>query len=248
MGDPIPGARRPVTRTWCLAPLRAALVRSCSSSPACRPPLTTAGPARGVGGAIVDSPRSRVISVRPLGRRSPSRASRLLEAPGTASRPVPTGLYRSRSRGHARAPRRGESHLGLGLLTCVDGLVLAERPHRLSLHGWWHGPDHPAVHGLVVAASSSPHLGDAGSFAVLAAPALRARVSPSWPVWSPRVVAGRDGRRAESLARALGPAHAGVAATRARSLLREAIRGAAVAVVCAWPSPPWAPAVARALD
>jgi len=50
------------------------------------------------------------------------------------------------------------------------------------------------------------------------------------------VVAGRDLRRAEALARALGPAHAGVGVdVRDVEACRLAIRGAAVAVVCAGP-------------
>ena len=50
------------------------------------------------------------------------------------------------------------------------------------------------------------------------------------------VVAGRDPRRAEALARALGPAHASVGVdVRDGEACRLAIRGAAVAVVCAGP-------------
>lgn len=50
------------------------------------------------------------------------------------------------------------------------------------------------------------------------------------------VVAGRDPRRAEALARALGPAHASVGVdVRDGAACRLAIRGAAVAVVCAGP-------------
>jgi hypothetical protein len=61
------------------------------------------------------------------------------------------------------------------------------------------------------------------------------------------VVAGRDGRRAESLARALGPEHAGVSAdVRDLAACRQALRGAAVAVVCAGPFSALGSAPARA--
>jgi hypothetical protein len=50
------------------------------------------------------------------------------------------------------------------------------------------------------------------------------------------IVAGRDPRRAEALARALGPEHTGVAAdARVLASCRQAIRGAGVTVVCAGP-------------
>jgi hypothetical protein len=61
------------------------------------------------------------------------------------------------------------------------------------------------------------------------------------------IVAGRDARRAEALALALGPAHAGVAAdVRDVDACRRAIRGAAVAVVCAGPFSALGRAPARA--
>ncbi len=61
------------------------------------------------------------------------------------------------------------------------------------------------------------------------------------------VVAGRDRRRAEALARALGPEHVGVAAdVREIAACRQAIRGAAVAVVCAGPFSALGSAPARA--
>jgi len=61
------------------------------------------------------------------------------------------------------------------------------------------------------------------------------------------VVAGRDGRRAETLARALGPEHAGVVAdVRDLAACRQAVRGAAVAVVCAGPFSALGSAPARA--
>jgi hypothetical protein len=61
------------------------------------------------------------------------------------------------------------------------------------------------------------------------------------------IVAGRDGRRAETLARALGPEHAGATAdVREVDACRRAIRGAAVAVVCAGPFSALGSAPARA--
>jgi saccharopine dehydrogenase-like protein len=61
------------------------------------------------------------------------------------------------------------------------------------------------------------------------------------------IVAGRDPRRAEALARALGPEHAGVGAdARELAACRRAIRGAAVAVVCAGPFSALGEAPARA--
>ena len=61
------------------------------------------------------------------------------------------------------------------------------------------------------------------------------------------IVAGRDPRRAEALARALGPEHAGVGAdARELAACRRAIRGAAVAVVCAGPFSALGGAPARA--
>jgi hypothetical protein len=61
------------------------------------------------------------------------------------------------------------------------------------------------------------------------------------------IVAGRDPRRAEALARALGPEHAGMGAdVRELAACRRAIRGAAVAVVCAGPFSALGEAPARA--
>jgi hypothetical protein len=61
------------------------------------------------------------------------------------------------------------------------------------------------------------------------------------------IVAGRDRRRAETLARALGPEHAGVAAdAKEVAACRQAIRGATVAVVCAGPFSALGSAPARA--
>jgi hypothetical protein len=61
------------------------------------------------------------------------------------------------------------------------------------------------------------------------------------------IVAGRDGRRADTLAHALGPEHAGVGAdVREVEACRRAIRGAAVAVVCAGPFSALGSAPARA--
>jgi hypothetical protein len=61
------------------------------------------------------------------------------------------------------------------------------------------------------------------------------------------IVDGRDPRRAEALARALGPEHAGMGAdVRELAACRRAIRGAAVAVVCAGPVSALGEAPARA--
>ena len=61
------------------------------------------------------------------------------------------------------------------------------------------------------------------------------------------IVAGRDPRRAEALARTLGPEHTGLAAdVREVEACRRAIRGAAVAVVCAGPFSTLGTSAARA--
>jgi hypothetical protein len=61
------------------------------------------------------------------------------------------------------------------------------------------------------------------------------------------IVAGRDSRRAETLARALGPEHRGVGAdVREVAACRQAIRGARVAVVCAGPFSTLGTSAARA--
>ena len=61
------------------------------------------------------------------------------------------------------------------------------------------------------------------------------------------IVAGRDPRRAEALARALGPEHAGIGAdVRELGACRRAIRGTGVAVLCAGPFSALGGAPARA--
>src|SRR4029077_18875877 len=97
-----------------------------------------------------------------------------------------------------------------------------------------NGPDHPGLPGLVAgrlvvtASSVKPStiavLGGYGTFG--------ARVSRDLADRGHRVVvAGRDGRRAEALARALGPEHGGVAAdVRDLAACRQAIRRAVVVV------------------